>query len=121
MNLSELIVDGIRNDPLCSQRTDLSADELAGVRRKRETASGSLFNIAKGISAIGTLMGLAGNEGEVSPSTAAELGWFLEEMGDVVASLSEVIGTTTDCLQAHQDSAASPRLEPAVRAMERAK
>lgn len=111
MNLSELIVEGIRNDPRCSQRTALSADELAGVRRKRETASSSLFNLAKGISAIGTLMGLAGNEGEVSPSTAAELGWFLEEMGDVVASLSEVIGTTTDRLQAHQDAVASPRWE----------
>ncbi|MWK58736.1 hypothetical protein GO594_22365 [Pseudomonas otitidis] len=111
MNLSELIVEGIRNDPLCSQRTALSADELAGVRRKRETARSSLFNIAKGVSAIGTLMGLAGNEGEVSPSTAAEIGWFLEEMGDVLASLSEVVGATTDRLHAHQDAMVSARGE----------
>lgn len=111
MNLSELIDDGIRNDPVCSQRKALSADELAGVRRKRETARSSLFNIGKGISAIGTLMGLVGSESELSISTATELGWFLEEMGDVVASLSEVVGTTTDRLQAHQDAVASARRE----------
>lgn len=39
MNLSELIVDGIRNDPVCSQRTALSADELAVASPRWEVKS----------------------------------------------------------------------------------
>lgn len=111
MSLSEFIAAGIRNDPTCSQRRALSADEETEVRRKRVNASASLFNVGKGLSAIGTLMGLAGGEGEVSSSTAAELGWLLEEMGDLVASLSEVIEATTDCLRAHDRAVAPPHRE----------
>lgn len=65
----------------------MTAEDVDAAARTAETKADTL---CFGIAAIGNLLANTADAGELSDSTARDIGWLLESLGQLAANLSDV-------------------------------
>ncbi|MNF66107.1 hypothetical protein D3C84_478910 [compost metagenome] len=78
----------------------LDAEQTRQLEAANRTANEYGKTLGFGISAIGHLLASAAQNGGVEASTATDLGWLLESLGDLSARLADVSEVTRDKLTA---------------------
>ncbi|MDN7139700.1 hypothetical protein KC131_03505 [Pseudomonas sp. JQ170] len=82
-----------------------SLEETEQLKAISQTAGCYSQTIGHGIKAIGHLLATASQAGEISQDAVTDLGWLIENLGELISSLQETGNGVRERLKANQPGA----------------